>query len=80
MLNPRYTFDKFIVGKSNQLAHAASRSVADNPAMGYNPLFLYGGAGLGKTHLLHAIGHEALEAEPRSAGAVRDQSRSSQTT
>ncbi len=64
MLNPRYTFDKFIVGKSNQLAHAASRSVADNPAMGYNPLFLYGGAGLGKTHLLHAIGHEALKRNP----------------
>jgi chromosomal replication initiator protein len=64
MLNPKYTFDKFIVGKSNQLAHAASRSVADNPAMGYNPLFLYGGAGLGKTHLLHAIGHEALKRNP----------------
>jgi chromosomal replication initiator protein len=64
MLNPRYTFDKFIVGKSNQLAHAASRSVAEKPAMGYNPLFLYGGAGLGKTHLLHAIGHEALKRNP----------------
>jgi chromosomal replication initiator protein len=64
MLNPRYTFDKFIVGKSNQLAHAASRSVAEKPAMSYNPLFLYGGAGLGKTHLLHAIGHEALKRNP----------------
>lgn len=64
MLNPRYTFDKFIVGKSNQLAHAASRSVAEKPAMGYNPLFLYGGAGLGKTHLLHAIGHEAMRRNP----------------
>jgi chromosomal replication initiator protein len=60
MLNPKYTFDRFIVGKSNQLAHAASRRVAETPAMGYNPLFLYGGSGLGKTHLLHAIGHEAL--------------------
>jgi len=64
MLNARYTFDKFIVGKSNQLAHAASRSVAEKPAMGYNPLFLYGGAGLGKTHLLHAIGHEAMRRNP----------------
>lgn len=64
MLNARYTFDKFIVGKSNQLAHAASRSVAEKPALGYNPLFLYGGAGLGKTHLLHAIGHEAMRRNP----------------
>ncbi len=64
MLNSKYTFDKFIVGKSNQLAHAASRSVAEKPALGYNPLFLYGGAGLGKTHLLHAIGHEAMRRHP----------------
>jgi chromosomal replication initiator protein len=64
MLNPKYTFDRFIVGKSNQLAHAASRRVAETPAMGYNPLFLYGGSGLGKTHLLHAIGHEALRRFP----------------
>jgi chromosomal replication initiator protein len=59
-LNPAHTFDNFIVGSSNLLAHAASKSVAENPGKSYNPLFLYGGVGLGKTHLLHAIGNLSL--------------------
>ena len=59
-LNPRYTFDTFVVGSSNQFAQAACQAVAELPSKAYNPLFIYGGVGLGKTHLLHAVGHQAI--------------------
>ncbi len=66
-LNPRYTFDAFVIGSGNQFAHAACQAVAERPSKAYNPLFLYGGVGMGKTHLMQAIGHEIRRRQPQAA-------------
>lgn len=63
-LNPKYTFDSYIIGKNNELAHAAAKAVADKPGFSYNPLFIYGGVGLGKTHLSQSIGNHILQKDP----------------
>ncbi|MDX5332613.1 MAG: chromosomal replication initiator protein DnaA, partial [Gammaproteobacteria bacterium] len=65
-LNRNFTFDNFVEGKSNQLARAASLQIAENPGLAYNPLFIYGGVGLGKTHLMHAVGNKILELNPNA--------------
>ena len=79
-LNPKYTFDNFVIGGSNRFAHAAAVAVAEAPAKAYNPLFIYGDSGLGKTHLLHAIGHYAQSLYPGIRVRYVSSARSSRTT
>src|ERR1700722_5462828 len=66
-LNPKYMFDSFVIGRGNQFAMAAAQAVAERPSKAYNPLFLYGGVGMGKTHLMHAIGHDVKRRQPHAS-------------
>jgi chromosomal replication initiator protein len=66
-LNPRYQFDAFVIGSGNQFAMAAAQAVAERPSKAYNPLFLYGGVGMGKTHLMQAIGHDVKRRQPHAS-------------
>ena len=70
-LNPKYMFDSFVIGSGNQFAMAASQAVAERPSKAYNPLFLYGGVGMGKTHLMHAIGHDVKRRQPHALHLLR---------